>query len=75
MNSVPINVCTGTLCDPYHTVCEVKFGEGTAELYDCKVNLDKRRREIARLLLQSKLRVGPPPLVLFAVQGCLHWHT
>ena len=35
--------------------CDV-FGEGTAEEYHCKVNLDKRRKKIAGLMLKSKLR-------------------
>jgi hypothetical protein len=35
--------------------CEV-FGEGTAEEYHCRVNLDKRRKKIAGLMLKSKLR-------------------
>ena len=35
--------------------CEV-FGEGTAEEYHCRVNLDKRHKKIAGLMLKSKLR-------------------
>ena len=35
--------------------CDV-FGEGTAEEYHCRVNLDKRRKKIAGLMLKSKLR-------------------
>lgn len=35
-------------------MCEV-FAEGSAEAFNCKVNLDKRRREIARLMIRSKL--------------------
>ena len=29
--------------------------EGSAEAYNCRVNIDKRRREIARLMVRSKL--------------------
>ena len=31
------------------------YPEGSSEEYNCKVNIDKRRREIARLMVRSKL--------------------
>ena len=31
------------------------YPEGSAEAYTCKVNIDKRRREIARLMVRSRL--------------------
>jgi hypothetical protein len=53
-------------------VCEV-FAEGSAEMLNCKVNLDKRRREIARLMIRKQVTAPKGVLSAAALLALIGW--
>ena len=52
--------------------CEV-FAEGSPDAFNCRVNLDKRRREIARLMIRSKLSAPRGALSAAFMMGLMAW--
>ena len=53
--------------------CESSPSEGAEEAHDCRVSIDKRRREIARLMVRSKLAAPKGALSAGALLVLLGW--